>query len=683
MLSRYHLHASKPFLSRLKSLLAQPNTPIILLLVINLLVGVRIVRDYGESWDETLRYQYAGKELAAYTRKINPANDEKGPAFVMLARLGADTLHRLYPGLQTMQAWHFMNFLAFQLGLFSLYLIARRFLSPWSSLTVVALFGSQPLLWGHAFINPKDIPFMAFFAASIAFGLQMVDSIEKPLVAARPGSGGRDGPGPGFVSKLLADWSKVRRKTRPWLILLSAVSLGLLVGMVVFHTLILDLIRTIIQQAYAADPHSRLGGLFSRLAANANTVSVDLYVLKGLRLYGRFQLLYSLIGLILNLGLAVWFLPEATGWIWRCWIGPGLRWTRAVLLNGNFWLACLLLGLTTSIRVLGPAAGLLVGGYFFLKLGWKLFPVLVAYFLLAAVFAYYTWPDLWGAPLAKFIQDLTHSTDFSLDGTVTFAGVQYEESALPWRYLPLLLSFQFTEPVEFLFALGMGLVVLKAYQGGLDRRMLALVVAWFFIPTITTILLGLSMYDNFRHFLFVIPALFLIAGVGIQALYDRLAKFALVALVGCLLILPGIYWDLVLHPYQYVYYNSFVGGLRGAFRFYEMDFWAVSYREAALYLNQNASNKARVIVWGPDQIVKHNARPDLRVEKYREDGSYPIDSPAYAVLLTRRDKDIELFPQAEIVFQVGRQGAIFCVVKRLDASALITGPAVGVADQTR
>ena len=31
-------------------------------------------------------------------------------------------------------------------------------------------------MWGHSFINPKDIPFMTFFLASIYFGLKMLDA---------------------------------------------------------------------------------------------------------------------------------------------------------------------------------------------------------------------------------------------------------------------------------------------------------------------------------------------------------------------------------------------------------------------------------------------------------------------------------------------------------------------------
>jgi hypothetical protein len=47
------------------------------------------------------------------------------------------------------------------------------------------LFITQPLLWGHAFINPKDTPFMALFTVTIYLGLHMVDSWQMNNLSKR------------------------------------------------------------------------------------------------------------------------------------------------------------------------------------------------------------------------------------------------------------------------------------------------------------------------------------------------------------------------------------------------------------------------------------------------------------------------------------------------------------------
>ena len=108
--------------------------------------------------------------------------------------------------------------------------------------------------------------------------------------------------------------------------------------------------------------------------------------------------------------------------------------------------------------------------------------------------------------------------------------------------------------------------------------------------------------------------------------------------------------------------------MKGAFRQYEMDYWATSYREATHYLNQVAPTNAKVIVWGPEHIVKNYARQDLRIEEYHKD-YLDLPHPAdYAILSTRHNKDQTLFPDASQVFSVGRQGALFVVVKQFNSA---------------
>jgi len=45
------------------------------------------------------------------------------------------------------------------------YELCERWLTRNASLGATLLFATQPLFWGHAFISPKDIPFLTFFSA--------------------------------------------------------------------------------------------------------------------------------------------------------------------------------------------------------------------------------------------------------------------------------------------------------------------------------------------------------------------------------------------------------------------------------------------------------------------------------------------------------------------------------------
>ncbi len=159
------------------------HLPIILLFAASLLVGALTVRDYGESWDEADIYRYSDYALHAYASFFHPADLKPfntnlnlyGPGYYIVTNLAARILTSVVAGWSTVNAWHFFYFLTFLAGAAALHLLSRRWMSELSAFGVALLFLSQPLFWGHAFINPKDIPFMAFFIGTIYAGLASLD----------------------------------------------------------------------------------------------------------------------------------------------------------------------------------------------------------------------------------------------------------------------------------------------------------------------------------------------------------------------------------------------------------------------------------------------------------------------------------------------------------------------------
>jgi len=61
---------------------------------------------------------------------------------------------------------------------------------------------TQPLLFGHAFINQKDTPFMGFFVLSVVVGLAVVDRLGRSLIEGEQAGGNWRG--------LREAWSRVR-----------------------------------------------------------------------------------------------------------------------------------------------------------------------------------------------------------------------------------------------------------------------------------------------------------------------------------------------------------------------------------------------------------------------------------------------------------------------------------------
>jgi hypothetical protein len=157
------------------------------------------------------------------------------------------------------------------------------------------------------------------------------------------------------------------------------------------------------------------------------------------------------------------------------------------------------------------------------------------------------------------------------------------------------------------------------------------------------------------------PPVFLAGGIALDALFQKVNRNAFRFLILGLLVIPGIYANIDLHPYQYIYYNSFVGGVRGAFRYYELDYWATSYRQAAQYVNETAPLNASGVVLGPINVFQQYARPDLKLYNLSE--VEPNKHYDFVVMDDRKNEDQALCGSIESAMTVSRDGAILAVVK--------------------
>ena len=119
------------------------------------------------------------------------------------------------------------------------------------------------------------------------------------------------------------------------------------------------------------------------------------------------------------------------------------------------------------------------------------------------------------------------------------------------------------------------------------------------------------------------------------------------------LALPGIIAGIQLHPYEYIYYNSFIGGVPGAQGRFETDYWATSYRAAMNYVNTIAPANGKIFVAGPSYIAAIYARHDLRIYMDIDMNTQVFD---YAIITTRYGVDKTDFPNAPVVYTIEREG---------------------------
>jgi Dolichyl-phosphate-mannose-protein mannosyltransferase len=606
----------------LKKILGSQYFPILVLLAVSLAIGVLTLRDYGESWDELQFFKYADHALESYSTwpltgtipLTGNTYDNYGPAYVMVVALGARGLKLLLP-YTISDLRHLLYFITFLVSIWAFYEICKRWLSATASLGASLLYATQPLFWGHAFISPKDIPFLTFFLLSLLFGFRMADSF-KPL-------------------SLESRTARAKRSllvfTTFWLLSVF----GLFAATNWVHIWIDGLVHVA-----AAGSSSFLPSMIASVASGIHKVKPEVYTQKFFVLFLRLRDLFFLLATLL------------LAWLWHK--VPGVLPFLVLILP-----PAIFLGITTSIRVIGPFAGLLVIGYALWKSGRTAVPLLVSYAILTLVPMYLTWPYLWPDPIGHLIESARVMAEYPWNGQVLFNGSFYASTAIPRSYLPVLLGIQLTEPVWFLFAIGLGIVVYDSIKKRPERRsLLTLVVVWFILPLAGFILTRSPLYDNFRQVFFILPPVFMMAGVA----FERIRRPALQALLIGLLVLPGIVDGARIHPYEYVYYNRFIGGVQGAYRKFELDYWGTSYRAAAAWLNDQAPQRSTVWVEGPTHILQLYVRRDLKIYSTYE--AARADHYDYVVATSRYNLDQTAYPAAKVIYTIMRDGAILTAIKQ-------------------
>lgn len=204
---------------------------------------------------------------------------------------------------------------------------------------------------------------------------------------------------------------------------------------------------------------------------------------------------------------------------------------------------------------------------------------------------------LWGIYQKLF---LAASTEFGSPGLALFDGKMINTTALPWYYLPKWILITTPLITLIFFALGnfvLARKVIKNKLSELNHTHLFLLLT-FYLPIIAVILTRIAIYDAWRWFLFLSIPLIIISSLGLEfilnfkfnAKFNNL-NFKIVPILAITLfliniILTGKQYSL-LHPYQYLYFNNLVGGLTGAYRKYETEYWGKSYKEAVFWLIKN------------------------------------------------------------------------------------------------
>lgn len=278
------------------------------------------------------------------------------------------------------------------------------------------------------------------------------------------------------------------------------------------------------------------------------------------------------------------------------------------------------------------------------------------------LFLHLTHPYLLTHPVRGLFDIIYSAKQYPWNAAVLFDGQFYQAgvSPLPWYYLPK--TMLITIPPIFIFLFIVGCIRMVATRvrphsslhAPFKKNVFLYCLATFFTPFILNFILKPTLYDSWRHFMFLTVPIVIMAIFGLDWLLDinfgeikkskipaspagrknqnfnsklkilNSFKFGnwnlrlvwkpvyqnlrsvqghkpisdLVYRLGFgLLVIIGLVNTIVhmarLHPYEYLYYNSLTGGLNGAYGKYETDYLGLGYKDAVLWFNTHENNPSK------------------------------------------------------------------------------------------
>ncbi|MCX6232253.1 MAG: tetratricopeptide repeat protein [Bacteroidetes bacterium] len=326
------------------------------------------------------------------------------------------------------------------------------------------------------------------------------------------------------------------------------------------------------------------------------------------------------------------------------------------------------------------------------------FKKLLIYAAIISVAGYFMgillWPYALQSPISNPQKTLAFMSNFTASLRQIYEGVSIWSDKVPWYYT--IKYILISVPVSVI--VGAILFIFLEKKKDLQYFWVFVILFSFGFPIFYIAYKHSNVYGGWRHAMFTYPPLVVAAGLGFNSLINvfknnYLKIGAAVALV--LLTTSAIRHTIKNHPYEYVYYNEFVGGVKGAFGNYEMDYYVHSLKQAAEWVKENAEKdshitgrKIKVGAWITSPLTyyfrKDTAKFEVVFIRYYEKGNTDWD---YALFVNMGINPAPLknhsWPPANAVHTITVDGKPICVVlKRTDKSDLLGYQAMGKNDTT-
>lgn len=204
------------------------------------------------------------------------------------------------------------------------------------------------------------------------------------------------------------------------------------------------------------------------------------------------------------------------------------------------------------------------------------------------------WPYGIQNPISNPLTALSEMSNFKVNLRQLYEGTKQFSGELPLSFLPK--SFVITNT----FAVLAGLVLMLPFVWGFRKHEQA--PALYFVlftgvfPFLYILYTHANVYHAWRHVLFIFPSLIVMAAFGWNQLLNwmqgRNMQLAGIGLFGFLLLDP-VYFMASTFPNTVTYHNQLVGGVKGAYGQYEVDYYYNSVKQAADWFKANEVQKIK------------------------------------------------------------------------------------------
>ena len=249
------------------------------------------------------------------------------------------------------------------------------------------------------------------------------------------------------------------------------------------------------------------------------------------------------------------------------------------------------------------------------------------------------WPYALQGPVKNVIESYRVMAHFPSTFRQIFEGKVEWSDFMPWYYLPK--SMLITIPIAVLTGVALFCISGKFKLKSEKTLLFGLVIFSVLFPIIFVIWEKSNIYSSWRQFLFLYPAIVLLASTGYLRFYEYLENRYLKWGMAVVLVLLSV------HPlrfmsgnpqFYYLYYNQLTGGLKGAYSNYETDYYYVSQTDASKWLidylkKKDVQGKVKVKATYSVEWLFHN-HPEIETSYFRYEERSQSDWD-YAIVANR------------------------------------------------